>query len=284
MAKIIQFITEFFSLFNNVTFTNILDIIALTFIFYKLAGVIKDTKAEQLVKGYLVLLVVQLLSKGLGFIGLTWLIENALSFGVIAFVIIFQPEFRRILGHLGETTFANLKKNNNSIVNDDITECLTKAVFDLSKEKTGALIVIARRNNLQDYFSKGTPIDGIITHSLILNSFIDGTPLHDGALIIQDGRIKAGNCVLPLTEQSISHKYGTRHRAALGISEECDAISIVVSEETGDISICENGKLTHYYNKVTFKQELTALLQYDNFINDIRKKRFKVWSKLKKSQ
>lgn len=283
LNEIVIFFKQFFSIFFNINIRNILDILIITFIFYKLIGVIKNTKAEQLFKGFVIVFVILKLSEILGLIALTWILETALNFGVIAFIVIFQPEFRRILEHLGQTTLTNRRRNDS----DDTTNMINnieRAVFELSKTKTGALIIISRQYSLTDYYKKGTPLDAIVTYALLINAFVDGTPLHDGALIIQDNRVKAGNCVLPLTEQSISHSYGTRHRAALGISEQCDAVSIVVSEETGAISICTNGNISKYEDRIKFRAELTRLLIDDEDNYNLKEKGVKLWETLIKKK
>lgn len=281
MSELTEFIKQFFSIFLNINTRNVLDILIITFIFYKLIGIIKDTKAEQLVKGFAFILVAMKISEIFGFIALTWIIESSLNFGVIAFIVIFQPEFRRILEHLGQTTLYNRKKGSDTD-NTNLINNIERAVFELSKNSTGALIIISRKYNLSDYYKKGTPLDAIVTYALLINAFVDATPLHDGALIIEDGRVKAGNCVLPLTEQNISNDYGTRHRAALGISEQCDAVSVVVSEETGNISICTNGVIKQFNDRIKFRAHLTELLNDSEDENLITQKGVMLWEKLKK--
>lgn len=283
MSELTEFINQFLSIFLNINIRNVLDILIITFIFYKLIGIIKDTKAEQLVKGFAFVLVAMKISEIFGFVALTWIIEASLNFGVIAFIVIFQPEFRRILEHLGQTTLYNRKKGSDTD-NINLINNIERAVFELSKNSTGALIIISRKYNLSDYYKKGTPLDAIVTYALLINAFVDATPLHDGALIIEDGRVKAGNCVLPLTEQNISNDYGTRHRAALGISEQCDAISIVVSEETGNISICTNGVIKKFNDRIKFRAHLTELLNDSEDENLITQKGVKLWEKLKKAK
>lgn len=281
MSELTEFIQQLLSIFLNMNIRNILDILIITFIFYKLIDVIKNTKAEQLVKGFVLIFIAMKISELFGFVALTWIIQSSLNFGVIAFIIIFQPEFRRILEHLGQTTIYNRRKDSDTD-NTNVINNIERAVFELSKNKTGALIIISRKYNLSDYYKKGTPLDAIVTYALLINAFVDATPLHDGALIIEDGRIKAGNCVLPLTEQNISNDYGTRHRAALGISEQCDAVSVVVSEETGNISICTNGNITKFNDRIKFRAHLTELLNTSDDDNVITQKGVKLWEKLKR--
>lgn len=283
MSELKELIEQFLSIFLNINIRNILDIFIITFIFYKLIGIIKDTKAEQLVKGFALILVAMKISEIFGFVALTWIIQTSLNFGVIAFIVIFQPEFRKILEHVGNTTIYSRKKDSDTD-NTNLINNVERAVFELSKTSTGALIIISRRNNLSDYYKKGTPLDAIVTYALLINAFVDSTPLHDGALIIEDGRIKAGNCVLPLTEQDISNDYGTRHRAALGISEQCDAISIVVSEETGNISICTNGIIKKFDDRIKFRAHLIDLLKDYDEDNIITKKGVRLWEKLRKTK
>ena len=278
IEELTTIVQQFFSIFNNITYKNVLDIGIITFIFYKITTLVKDTKAEQLVKGFVLIFVVMQVSQIFGFIALTWIIQSTLNFGVIAFIIIFQPEFRKILGHIGEATFSNRKKEQNEDEYINIINNIERAVFELSRTKTGALIVVARKHRLNEITKKGTPLDATVTYALLINAFVDGTPLHDGAIIIQDERVVAGNCVLPLTEQIISNEYGTRHRAALGISETTDSVSIIVSEETGNISICESGKLKTYSDRIKFRAALSKLL-IENKTNTIEKK-VKWWKKI----
>lgn len=281
MNDALEFFHRFFSIFRDISVRNILDILIITLIFYKLIGIIKGTKAEQLVKGFAFILVAMKISEIFGFVALTWIIQSSLNFTVIAFIVIFQPEFRKILEHLGQSAFYNRRKDATTD-NINLINNIERAVFELSKTKTGALIIIARQYNLYDYYKKGTPLDAVVTYAILINSFVDGTPLHDGALIIQDSRIKAGNCVLPLTEQDISNEYGTRHRAAIGLSEQCDAISIVVSEETGKISICTDGNICTYNDRIKFRSDLTDLLNENEDEHIISKKGGALWELLKK--
>lgn len=282
MNELLELYKQFFSIFLNINIRNILDILIITFIFYKLIGIIKDTKAEQLFKGFAVILIAMKTSEVFGFVALTWIIQTSLNFGVIAFIVIFQPEFRKILEHLGQTTLTNIKKSS-ADDNTNLINNIERAVFELSKTQTGALIIIGRQSNLKDYYKKGTPLDAIVTYALLINAFVDGTPLHDGALIIQDGRVKAGNCVLPLTEQDISNDFGTRHRAALGISEQCDSVSIVVSEETGNISICTDGNLERFSDRIKFRAALTDLMSFDDEELSFKKRGLKLWDNLRKN-
>lgn len=281
MNEAVEFFKQFFSIFGDINVRNVLDIFILTLIFYKLIGIIKGTKAEQLVKGFVSILIAMKISEIFGFIALTWIIQTSLNFTVIAVIVIFQPEFRKILEHLGQTTFYNRRKDATND-NTNLIDNIERAVFELSKTKTGALIIIARQYNLYDYYKKGTPLDAVVTYAILINSFVDGTPLHDGALIIQDSRIKAGNCVLPLTEQDIPNEYGTRHRAAIGLSEQCDAISIVVSEETGKISICTDGNICTYNDRIKFRSDLSDLLTQKEDEHTISKKGGALWELLKK--
>ncbi len=282
MQEALELANQFFSIFKNISLSNILDILLMTAIFYKVLGVIKDTKAAQLIKGFALILVALQVSKTFGFVALTWLIQSTLNFWVIAVIVIFQPELRRMLEHLGKTTLSNRKKDDADGYTNMINN-IERAVFNLSKTSTGALIVIARNYRLNEFYEKGTKMDAIPTSALFITAFVDGTPLHDGAMIIEDGRVKAANCVLPLTEQDISNDYGTRHRAALGITEQCDAISVVVSEETGTISICANGTLKKYSDRIKFRADLTKLLTTDDgYIS--KEKRWKFWKHIKKEK
>ena len=200
-----------------------------------------------------------------------FILENTLQLGLIALLIVFQPELRRTLEKVGSTTFNTLIK-----INDDApqnhTEEICTAVRKLAYSKTGALILIERQTKLGDVMSSGTIIDSQISQGLIENIFVPNTPLHDGAVIIGDGRIKAAACVLPLTENnSFSKELGTRHRAAIGISEVADCIAIVVSEETGKISLAQNGEITRDYTYATLKKTLDEILDADKPSDNLKK-------------
>lgn len=275
------FISNFFELFKHMNFQNILDVLFLTTIFYVSIKTIRHTKAEQLAKGAVVILLIMKLSEMLGFVALSWIIKGSLNFVIIAFIVIFQPEFRKVLEKIGQHSVWFTKRPSEEGYITKLIHILENACFKLSASKTGALIVISRTVSLNDYFENATILDAVVTTSLLENIFVDETPLHDGAIIIQDERIKAANCIMPLSQQELPVEYGTRHRAALGISESCDAISIIVSEETGKVSICTNGRIIRCKDKISFQKELRDLLILPDNMQNLRSKGGNLWTQIK---
>ncbi|WDC83615.1 diadenylate cyclase CdaA [Caloramator sp. mosi_1] len=265
------------SIIKHITVLNVIDILIVAYIFYKLFSLIRKTRAEQLVKGLVFILLVMKASEILGLITLHWLIQNTLTVGLIALIIIFQPELRKALEHLGRSKILNRRIFDSDEEVEKVVNEIVIAADNLSKSKTGALIVIEQDTGLNDYVESGTVIDGIVSSQLLENIFVENTPLHDGAVIIRKDRIIAASCVLPLTEQFVSKELGTRHRAAIGITETCDALAVVVSEETGIISISINGKLVRGYNAERLKKVLYGVLKKNIEIDTTLFKRVKVW-------
>lgn len=226
--------------------------------FYKMFSLIKETRAEQLIKGIVAFFIFAKISGILKLYTVNWILENAMTVGVIAILIVFQPELRRGLEYLGRSrfftkSFLEIRTENINRKVDEIVD----AAASLSRQKIGALIVLEREIGLNDIVETGTEINGIVSSDLLINIFIPNTPLHDGAVVIKDDIIKAAACFLPLTENmNLSRELGTRHRAALGISERSDTLVIVVSEETGAISVVENGEIARYIDVKTLKQIL----------------------------
>lgn len=223
--------------------TQIIDILIVSYVIYKLIMLIRGTKAVQLLKGIMVIIAVWFVSDLLNLRTLKWIVNNALNFGLLAIIIIFQPELRRALEQLGRgrlfsRTPPEVEKKQETV------DAILKATEYMAKRRIGALISIERETGLSDYIETGIPIDAKITSQLLINIFIPNTPLHDGAVIVKEGQIMAAACYLPLSESPfISKELGTRHRAALGVSEVTDSLTIVVSEETGTISLTKNGEL-----------------------------------------
>ena len=237
----------FKNIVSGIGFTDILDILIVTFIIYKLLHFIRETRAEQLAKGLLFLMVATLLSKVLQLYTLHWILSGVMTVGLIAVVVIFQPELRRGLEYLGRSKFGNVLSEVDKEEAKYMVGQLVEAVDSMSASHTGALIVIEREISLNDIAETGTIIDAAISSQMIGNIFYEGAPLHDGALIIRGSRIHAAGCVLPLTQnKNLNKELGTRHRAGIGITENSDALVIIVSEETGIISLAQNGKLTRF--------------------------------------
>ncbi|MEG1415018.1 MAG: diadenylate cyclase CdaA, partial [Clostridium sp.] len=214
-----------------------------------------------------------------GLMALNYLIQSTLTVGVIALIIIFQPELRKALERLGRSKIITRKLFDTEEEIEDVTKEIAKSVQSLSQTKTGALIVIEMETGLVEYTENSTKIDGLVSSQLLENIFVENTPLHDGAVIIRRNRILAAAAVLPLTHQNVNKSLGTRHRAALGISEASDAIAIVVSEETGNISLAVNGRLTRNYNEEKLISVLTKVLKQNSTSSTTMVKRVKQWFK-----
>ncbi|MDW7651090.1 MAG: diadenylate cyclase CdaA [Bacillota bacterium] len=237
---------------------SIVDIAIVTFVFYKAIVVIRGTRAEQLVKGLAVLLLATLLSGVLGLTSFNWLLTRVLTLGLVAIPIVFQPELRRALETLGRGKIFTRSSYLYGEKDFELTlDELIKAIQVLVKKRLGALIVLERETGLNELIETGITIDGQVSAELLINIFLPRSPLHDGAVIIRGNRMMAAGCYLPLTENpNLSKELGTRHRAALGVSEQSDAIAVIVSEETGVVSLTNNGKLTRYLDEKTLKQML----------------------------
>ena len=247
---------------KSINIFSVLDILVVSYLFYKAYNLMRETRAEQLLKGMLLLVLLIPISSLLRLNMLYWILSNTLTIGVLSMVIIFQPEIRRVLEHLGRVTFNEVHILNDEEKMDSVVGEVSNAASNLSKLKTGALIVIEQRTGLAEIVTTGTKIDAAISSALLENIFVVNTPLHDGAVIIRNDRIAAAGCFLPLTtHDDLSKSLGTRHRAALGISENSDCIVIVVSEETGTISLAVNGSLTRNYDKDKLKDILIRILK-----------------------
>lgn len=247
---------------SNFRWLDILDILVIAFIIYKAIGFLLETKAGRLVKGIVILFVIYVLANALELATLKWLLTKVMGSAIIAVVVIFQPELRRILETVGNTKFSHNRffDNDDTAVAESIDK-IGKAVGFMSEKKIGALIVFERRNQLGEIVNTGTVLDAVASVSFVNNIFFPKSPLHDGALIVREGRLLAAGCILPLTQSENVHSdLGTRHRAAIGMSENSDAVVLVVSEETGIISIAVDGKITRNYNSVTAIAELQRLL------------------------
>ncbi len=241
--------------------SDLIDILLVWFVIYKLIMLIKGTKAVQLLKGIFVIIIVRGLSSIFGFNTLGWIMEQALTWGFLAIIIIFQPELRRALEQLGRGRLFSRSGLQDEEEQEQMIESITKAVSYMAKRRIGALISIERETGMSDYIETGIGLNAKISSQLLINIFIPNTPLHDGAVVIQKRQIAAAASYLPLSESPfISKELGTRHRAALGISEVTDSVTIVVSEETGAISITKNGELYRNLSLEDFKEMLTLEL------------------------
>lgn len=237
----------------------ILDILIVAALFYWIYLLLKETRGMRILFGLMVLTIILFISRFLNLIALSWVLRSFLAVAVIAIPIIFQPELRKALERLGRTNILNFFKEEKELTN--IIYEITEAVKILAKNKIGALIVIKRKIGLEDYIQTGTLLNAQISSKLILNIFFPHSPLHDGAIIIAGDKIVAAGCTLPLLETDTSFKYGTRHKAALGISNETDAIVIVVSEEKGTISLGVDGQLLTKISYHNLPEHLLKLLK-----------------------
>lgn len=269
----------FQNVFVGFRLIDVLDIVIVAYLVYKILGFIQETRAQQLVRGLVVLGIVFFLSDFLKLYLLNWLLRNFVTMGLFALIVLFQPELRRGLEQLGRRNivsgqFRSLDKENAI----EVVKEIVAAVDDFSATRTGALIVFERETMLNDIIETGTIVDARISVRLLGNLFYEGSPLHDGAVIIRGDRIHAASCVLPLTEKkNIGRNLGTRHRAGLGVSEVSDALVIVVSEETGVISVAENGNFRRFMDlksvekillgvympqEETFRERMTRTLKH----------------------
>ncbi|MBP1996820.1 diadenylate cyclase CdaA [Paenibacillus eucommiae] len=230
--------------FTSISIKDIVDILIVSYVIYKLILLVRGTRAIQLMKGILVVVITWVISIWFKLSTLQWMMNQAFTFGVLAVIIIFQPELRRALEQLGRgKLFSRSSSEDDEDINKRIGDII-KAVNYLAKRKIGALIVFEKETGLTDYVESGTAIESKISSELLINIFIPNTPLHDGAVIIRQNILMAAGCYLPLSENPfISKELGTRHRAAIGMSEVSDAMCIIVSEETGQISLTMNGHI-----------------------------------------
>ncbi|MDA1478097.1 diadenylate cyclase CdaA [Bacillus changyiensis] len=235
------------------------DILLVWYVIYKLMMVIRGTKAVQLLKGIVVIVLVRLASQYFGLNTLQWLVDQAITWGFLAIIIIFQPELRRALEQLGRGRFFSRTGNPEEEQQQQVIDAITKSMHYMAKRRIGALLTIERETGMGDYIETGIPLNAKVSSELLINIFIPNTPLHDGAVIMKHNEVAAAACYLPLSESPfISKELGTRHRAAVGISEVTDSLTIVVSEETGGISVAKNGNLHRGLSEEELKDMLTA--------------------------
>lgn len=280
MDFLINNFNSFISLMKTFSFTDFLDIAITSFVIYHFIRIIRETRASQLVKGILILIIAYFLSSQLHFVMLSNLLNKFFEFAVITVLIVFQPELRSILEQIGRNKLGK-KLNPRAYYKYDFIgiqekkDCINAvvdAVSVLQKSKTGALLIFERETKLGDIVDTGTVINATPSIPLIGNIFFNKAPLHDGALVIRGDKAFAAGCILPLTKnQSISAELGTRHRAALGITEISDAVAVVVSEETGNISLALNGVLTRNYTKEHLKNKLDDLFFSDIEESNVKK-------------
>lgn len=254
---------------KNIRLFDLIDILVVAYVIYKCIELFKKSRAGQLMKGIVILMAVFLLAQWLDLVSLKWLLNKLIDSAIIVVAIIFQPELRRALERVGRGQFGAKGKT----FGDDreiMLRCIDsvcKACATMQEQKIGALIVFERSTLLGEIADTGTSIDAEASSQLLSNIFFPKSPLHDGALILREGRVLSAGCILPLTSNEYLHSsLGTRHRAAVGMSENSDAAVVVVSEETGIISIAVNGEISRNYNMITLREELNRLMFIDDSV------------------
>ena len=257
----------FFSLMSTIQFKDIIDLLALTYIIYLLLKLVRETRAAQLIKGILLLVAAYFISNFLDLTVMEYILGNALDVGLLAMLILFQPEIRRALEQFGQTQFGikmigigspsgDAKSRWNTAI-----EAICDSCVELSASCTGALIVIEQEESLAEYTRTGIDIDAVVSSQLLINIFEHNTPLHDGAVVVRGDRVVSATCILPVTDQTTLNKsMGTRHRAGVGISEVTDSVTVIVSEQTGTISVAADGKIQRNYDGEKLKARLMELV------------------------
>lgn len=277
MSEFFTSIYEFFytsinllgAAFASFRISDIIDIGIIAFLLYKLIVLFRDTRSKQIIKGVSVLLIVWIIARLLNLVMLSWMFTKAVDYLIIAAIIVFHPEIRRGIEHMGYSKLSpfGFLENHKADAGQTLEaiDGICKAVATMHTDKVGALIVIEKDTALSEIVSSGTVIDAKISPELVCNVFYPKSPLHDGAMIIRDNKVYAAACILPLTSnKNISKELGTRHRAAIGLSESADAVVVVVSEETGKISLVMDGNIKRDYNPQTLREELKSILITEN--------------------
>lgn len=282
MNSIVTSLKKYIHVFDlpKVSVIDVLEIVILAFVIYHVALWIKNTRAWTLLKGIIVLLACYVIAYILGMNVIVWIFERTISIGITALMIVFQPELRRALEELGQKNivstlipFDDTRNQNERFSERSINE-IVKATVEMAKVKTGALIIIEKDIDLSEYERTGIELDSTISSQLLINIFEHNTPLHDGAVIIRGDRIVSATCYLPLSDNmGLSKELGTRHRAGVGISEVTDSLTIIVSEETGRISVAVGGKLLRNIDGDLLKKKLTEMQSKSG--DEVEKKRWK---------
>ncbi|MBO4988060.1 MAG: diadenylate cyclase CdaA [Lachnospiraceae bacterium] len=251
---------------ETIQYSDILEILILSFLIYHILIWIKNTKAWNLLKGLVVILVFILIAAIMEMNTIIWIVQNVFSIAVIAIIIVLQPELRRALEELGKKNIMNgllpidVKSSEGGLFSDKTIQEISKACVEMSRVRTGALIVVAQNESLADYESTGIAVDGLVSSQLLINIFEKNTPLHDGAVIIRGDRVTSATCYLPLSENTgLSKALGTRHRAGIGISEATDSVTLIVSEENGMISAAYQGELKRGLNQEGIEEVLSKI-------------------------
>lgn len=254
--------TTLYPFIKTIQLTDIIDIVLVAFIVYNVIRFIRQTRAAQLLKGIGILLVVMYLSDWFQLNVINFILLNTMQVGVTALLIVFQPELRRALEHMGRSKFGSIFSFDDKKSEEDAIDEICLAVNAMSRSKTGALMVFERKTKLDDMLTGGTLIQADISSELIENIFVPNTPLHDGAVVVRNGKIYKAACVLPLSaNKNLSKEFGTRHRAGLGISEQSDCVVLVVSEETGKISVMIGGDMIRNLSVASLSRVLNKLVR-----------------------
>jgi len=254
---------------------SLIDIVLVSYLFYRILGVIRGTRAEQLLKGLILLLVFSVVTSYMELDMVNWLVEKLWIVFAVTLPIVFQPELRRILEQIGRGSFFARSSSTGLEEIRIVIKEISDAAAVLSRNKVGALIVLTRETGIAEYMESGVRMDSLVSAALLTNIFVPNSPLHDGAVVISDGRIDRAACFLPLSDDpDLDKALGTRHRAALGITSLSDAIAVVVSEETGVISVAEGDKLQRYLDAPSLKDTLSRILPQREKWSDTIKRRW----------
>lgn len=285
---LIQYVEDFSTYRTTIGAADILEILIIAFLVYYILAWMKTTRAWQLLKGLIVICVVLVLAFIMDMSTILWLAQNLLSFAAIAIVVVLQPELRHALEELGKKNFlpsgmfSDASKREHEMFSEKTINEIVKASFEMGRAKTGALIVIEQNESLRDYERTGIEVDGIVTSQLLINIFEHNTPLHDGAVIVRGNRVTSATCYLPLSDNlGLSKELGTRHRAGVGVSEATDSLTVIVSEETGKVSVAYEGRLERGLNADDLKTRLQGILNNQDEEKTKGKRIFKGRSKTK---
>ena len=263
---------------------DIIDILIVAYAIYKLIKLVRETRAAQLIKGIILLVVAMQLSSLFNLYMVNYVLKNAMQVGVIAIFVVFQPELRRALEKMGRSKFSKVLSFDDDDIeekNSHTVEQICQAVKNLSDNRIGSLMILERATKIGDIIRTGVTLDSEVSAELLINIFVPNTPLHDGAVVIRDNKITAAACFLPLTQNSeLNIELGTRHRAAIGITETSDCVALVVSEETGKISLALEGTLTRNLTVESLERALTKIMSPEP--NQLNNRKFKIWKGLKK--
>ena len=279
MAELFNVLRSWLSFLQRISISNLVEIIIIAFLIYEILYWIKNTRAWTLLKGLAVILAFMLLAALFELRTILWLLEKTAAIAATALLVIFQPELRKALEQLGSQTLLNNIRlfddgKEESSFSDKTVNEIVKATFEMAKVNTGALMVIQKNDTLKEIERTGIEINGLVSSQLLINIFEHNTPLHDGAVVIRGGRVTAATCYLPLSDNmTISKDLGTRHRAGVGISETTDSLTIIVSEETGRVTVAEGGKLT----RVSDGEGLRKILSYNDEAGTASTSKFKLW-------